>query len=123
MVPCRRHTAIPASTVADFPPACHPSPMGAKTGYDALMERVCVGLGFCGTIKNRQPLHVDLIIPPSGPVTAEQFAEWVFLADNVNPNSASERWQKLKGQIRAAFIEHMGGEVVDAAELRWSSVS
>jgi hypothetical protein len=78
------------------------------------------GPGFCGTVKEGQPLHVDSIIPPSGPVTADQFVEWVFLADNMNPNSEPEKWQKLKDQIRAAFIEHMGREVVDAAELRWS---
>jgi len=28
-------------------------------------------------------------------------------------------WQRAKAAIRAAFIEHMGAEVADAAALRW----
>ena len=51
-----------------------------------------------------------------------QFVEWVFLADNLNPNAEPERWQPHKAAIRAAFVEHMGGEVVDAAQLRWNDV-
>jgi len=95
--------------------------MSAKTGYDALMEVVCVKCGFCGCIKDDMPLHVDFFIPPSGPVTVDQFVEWVFLADNQNPNSELERWQAHKDIFRAAFIEHMGGEVVDAERLQWSN--
>lgn len=96
--------------------------MAEKTGYDALMERVCVGLGFCGCVKHGKPLHVDDFIPPSGPVTADQFVEWVFLADNMNPNADPKRWDPTKQGIKAAFIEHMGGEVVDAKALRWSNL-
>jgi len=94
--------------------------MTEKTGYDALMDRVCVGLGFCGCIKNGKPLHVDDLIPGDGPVTADQFVEWVFLADNMNPNADPKRWTPIKQQIKAAFVEHMGSEVVDAAALRWT---
>ena len=90
-----------------------------KTGYDALMDEVCVGLGFCGCIKRGRPLHVDRFIPTSGPVRADQFAEWVFLADDMNPNSKPERWEKIRAKIEAAFFRHMGGDVVDASLLRW----
>jgi hypothetical protein len=89
-------------------------------GYDQLMHVVCVEWGFCGCDKHDQPLHVDLIIPSKGPVTADQFVEWVFLADDLNPNSDPERWQRHKVAVRAAFIEHMGAEVVDATQLRWN---
>ncbi|WP_035034748.1 hypothetical protein [Caulobacter sp. AP07] len=92
----------------------------AKTGYDALMHVVCAEQGFCGCTKHGLPLHVDLFIPPRGPVTADQFVEWVFLADDQNPNSDLARWQGCKDAIRAAFVEHMGGEVVDAERLQWS---
>ncbi|NEX94907.1 hypothetical protein [Caulobacter sp. 17J65-9] len=92
--------------------------MMIKTGYDALWDVVCVTWGFCGCVKNDKPLHVDDLIPPSGPVSADQFVEWVFLADNLNPNSEPEKWQRHRAAIRAAFIEHMGGEVVDADRLR-----
>lgn len=91
-----------------------------KTGYDALMDEVCVGLGFCGCIKRGRPLHVDRFIPSSGPVRADQFAEWVFLADDMNPNSKPERWEKIRAKIEGAFVRHMGAAVVDASLLRWS---
>ena len=90
----------------------------AKGGYDALMHEVCVVWGFCGCLKDGEALHVDLLIPPNGPVTADQFVEWVFLADGMNPNVDVERWRPHKDAIRAAFIEHMGAEEVDAANLR-----
>lgn len=93
-----------------------------KTGYDALMHEVCAVWGFCGCIKESRPLHVDFLIPPEGPVTADQFVEWVFLADNLNPNSEPERWKRQKAAIRAAFVEHMGAEVVDARRLQWSGL-
>jgi hypothetical protein len=92
----------------------------SKTGYDALMDEVCVGLGFCGCIKRGRPLHVGRFIPSSGPVRADQFAEWVFLADDMNPNSKPERWEKIRAKIEAAFVRHMGSDVVDAGLLRYS---
>jgi hypothetical protein len=55
-------------------------------------------------------------------VTADQFVEWVFLADDMNPNSEPEKWMRHKAAIRAAFIEHMGAEVVETSRLRWSDV-
>jgi hypothetical protein len=96
--------------------------MTDKNGFDALMDDVCVRWGFCGSMKHREHLHVTLIIPPDGPVTADQFVEWVFLAENMNPNNDLERWQKHKDNIRAAFVRHMGAEMVDARRLRYSSV-
>lgn len=92
--------------------------MTGKTGYDALMDEVCVRLGFCGCIKNGEPLHVDRFIPSNGPVSADQFVEWVFLADDVNPKVDPMRWDRIKHQIRAAFIKHFGGSIVDAKRLR-----
>ena len=86
------------------------------------MHEVCVDWGFCGWQKHGVPLHVDLFIPPAGPVTADQFVEWVFLADNLNPNLEPERWERQKAAIRDAFVRHMGAEVVDARLLNWSNV-
>jgi hypothetical protein len=96
-------------------------PAMTKVRYDALMDEVCVGWGFCGCIKEGRALHVDFIIPSEGPVTADQFVEWVFLADDVNPNSEPDRWQRHKDAIRAAFIKHMGAEIVEARQLRYAS--
>jgi hypothetical protein len=92
--------------------------MTGMTGYNALLERICVGLGFCGCVKNGKSLHVEDIIPPDGPVTADQFVEWVFLADNMNPNDDSPPWAQIKWKIKEAFIECMGNDVVDAKFLR-----
>lgn len=94
-----------------------PSPMNEKSGYDALMHDVCVQLGFCGSVRGGQVTHVDFIIPPDGPATADQFVEWVFLADGMNPSVDAEKWQPVKDQLRAAFIKHMGGEIVEAEQL------
>jgi hypothetical protein len=94
--------------------------MTITIGYDALMDAACAGLGFCGCVKDDRPLCVDDFIPSSGPVTADQFVEWAFLANNQNPNSEPEKWQRIKDSLRALFVEHMGGEVVDAQRLRRS---
>jgi hypothetical protein len=83
------------------------------------MEEVCVKLGFCGSVKDDKPLHVRMFIPDEGTVTADQFVEWVFLADDMDPNADLKRWQPCKDRIRAAFIACMGGESVDAHLLRW----
>lgn len=86
------------------------------------MHVVCVEWGFCGCIKHDQRLHVDQLIPSEGPVTADQFVEWVFLADDMNPNLEPEKWSRHKLAIRTAFVEHMGDIVADASQLRWSEV-
>jgi hypothetical protein len=94
--------------------------MSSKSGYDALMHEICVGLGFCGCIKGGRPLHIDRFIPSKGPVTADQFVEWVFLADDMNPNAEPKRWSDLKEKVKLAFVRYMGSEIVDAELLRWS---
>lgn len=94
--------------------------MTPNTAYDALMHEICVGMGFCGCIKDGRPLHVRKFIPSRGPVTADQFAEWVFLADDINPCAEPKHWEHLKEEIKRAFVRHMGAEVVDARLLKWS---
>lgn len=86
--------------------------------FDALLN-VCVHLGFCGCIKDGEPLHVTDFIPAEGTVTADQFVEWVFLADNLNPNLDPKRWKKIRNTIRGAFVFHMGADATDAKNLWW----
>ena len=88
-------------------------------GYDALMHEACVTWGYCGCVKHGQPLHVDLLIPPSGPVTADQFIEWLIIADDVNPNLPHHT--RMKRALREVFIATMGSDTVDASMLRWST--
>lgn len=40
------------------------------------------------------------------------------MADNLNPNLPE--FERHKAALTEAFVAHMGGEVVDAALLRWS---
>jgi hypothetical protein len=85
----------------------------ANSQYAALLTDVCVGLGYCGCVKNGEALHVDDFIPDAGPVTATQFADWVVLAEGMTPSTNPH----LK-DIRRAFVRHMGADVVDAKLLR-----
>lgn len=90
----------------------------SETGFDALMHDACVVWGFCGCMKDGEPLHVTQFIPPRGPVHANQFVEWLLLADNVDPNLP--RYERHKAALLASFVTNMGSEVVDATLLRWS---
>lgn len=92
--------------------------MTIETGFDALMTFTCVRMGYCGCIKNEQAFDVTLLIPDRGVVTADQFAEWVLLADNTNPNT--ECRSNIRKAIRDSFVEHMGSEVVDASRLQYT---
>lgn len=94
--------------------------MTSETGFDALMTFTCVNYGYCGCVKKEQAFNVTLLIPECGVVTAHQFADWVFLADNQNPNTDSRVWLKHKKALRDAFVEHMGSEVVDASRLQYT---
>lgn len=85
-----------------------------QSRYSVLLNEVCVGLGYCGSTRDGRHFHVDDFIPDAGMVTADQFAEWVVLADSLNPSTSSD----LKA-IRRAFIRHMGADSVDAKLLRW----
>ena len=92
----------------------------ALAGFERLMDIACPGWGFCGCMKRGEPLHVTDFIPSYGPVTADQFVEWLFLADDMNPNSDPEKWAGHKAALREAFVSCMGAEVVDATKLWWS---
>ena len=60
-----------------------------------------------------------MLIPPTGPVHASQFAEWLILADNLNPNLPD--YASHKAALIEAFVAHMGAETVDASFLCWSN--
>lgn len=93
--------------------------MAEKPGYNALMHECCVGRGWCGSVVDGKPLHVDMFIPDSGPVTADQFADWIFAAEGVDPMANAEKWQEHADGLRDAFVRHMGSAIVDARALKW----
>lgn len=95
--------------------------MTNEVGFDALMTFTCTEMGYCGCIKNNNTLHITLLIPDSGLVTANQFADWVLLADNVNPNVENDNWLHHKDMLKAKFIEYMGADTVEASKLRYTS--
>lgn len=84
------------------------------------MHEVCIQRGWCGGFVDGKPTHVDDFIPESGRVTAEQFVDWLFRADGMDPTIEIGQWQKHKDGLKNAFIHHMGADVVDASVLKWS---
>ncbi len=81
--------------------------------------RVLRRLGWCGCIKDGKPLHVTDFIPETGPVSADQFARWLIMADGLDLDQVSSseirRWVR---QLKAVFVKHMGADVIDASKLR-----
>jgi len=59
--------------------------MKSKSAYNALLNEICVGLGFCGSIVDGEPQHVDKFIPDQGTVSADEFVDWVFMAEGWEP--------------------------------------
>lgn len=102
---------------------CHAPAMAATGGIEALMQVVaaewCLGrvMHEDGEVSN-----VTQLIPRTGKVTADQFVDWVFQASNKDPRDPTPMWQRARVAIRAAFVRHMGGEIVDAEALRWDVV-
>lgn len=92
--------------------------MKTIAGYDALIHEVCVDRGWCGGLVDGQPSHVDFFIPETGHITAEQFVDWLFLAEDMDPAAEPEKWQKHKDGLREAFVRHMGADTVDASLLK-----
>ena len=93
--------------------------MGRPNAFDGMMHEFCVGLGWCGCVKDGKPLHVTDFIPETGPVSADEFARWLIMADGLDPDQLSvseiRRWIP---QLKAVFVKHMGADVIDASNLR-----
>ena len=90
-----------------------------RTRFEALVHEVCVERGWCGGALEGRPCHVTDFIPENGPVAADQFVDWLFMADGMDPTAEPEKWQQHKEDLRHAFVRHMENVVVDARRLRW----
>lgn len=86
-----------------------------SAAYDKLLEDVCVRLGFCGSIVDGQPLHVDQFLPQTGTLTDEDFADAVFNAEGWDADGSEAR--RFRSSVRDAFVRHMGGAEIDASML------
>jgi hypothetical protein len=99
------------------------SPIGPMTergemtsAYNALLNEVCVRLGFCGAVVDGAPCHVDLLLPEHSRVSADAFATLVFRAGGWDPDGPGAH--EFRRPIRDAFVRHMGAAEVDVALLR-----
>jgi hypothetical protein len=87
--------------------------------YNALQHDVCVGQGWCGGYANGKPAHVDDYIPEGGLVSADQFIDWLFIAEGYDPMSEPTKALEHRKLLRKLFVKHMGSEIVDASILKW----
>ena len=83
------------------------------------MHEVCVERGWCGSIVNGEPCHVDHFIPEAGPVSANQFVDWLLMAEGIDTNAEPEKWHEHQEVLRDAFVRHLGSEAVDTSVLKW----
>ena len=95
------------------------APRGETSAYNRLMHEVCVGHGWCGGIVDGAPSHVDDFVPEKGPVTADQFVDWLFLAEGVDLVEEHDRWADQKTALIGAYVRHLGSDRVDASRLKW----
>lgn len=88
--------------------------------YSRLMSIVCGRFGYCGSLSDDgAPRHVDDYIPASGPVSADQFIDWLILAEGMDPST----WTRGdRRPLREAFITVMGAETVDAGRFKSAPV-
>jgi hypothetical protein len=93
--------------------------MSGDAGYNTLIYDICARMGWCGSVVDGKPRHVDHYIPGNGEVSADQFVEWVFLAEGYHPHeNGEERTNRHRIALRETFIRHMGSEMIDAQRLK-----
>jgi carbonic anhydrase/acetyltransferase-like protein (isoleucine patch superfamily) len=85
-------------------------------GFEGLMDFACVTMGCCGSIKDGEPIHVTDLIPRSGPVTADQFIDWLVEAEDMTLEAYPAAHRE---KLRESFVANMGAPIVDASRLRW----
>lgn len=86
------------------------------TPFDLLLADVCVRLGFCGGLVNGTLRHVTDLLPSTGAVTAEEFAELAISAESdvKSPPDKHLRWASV---LSEAFVKHMDADAVPAEAL------
>lgn len=85
--------------------------------YDLLLWNMCVGGGFCGGLSKGEPISVNMLLPATGMVSAEDFAALALRGegDGGSPPAHVERWTAF---LRDKFIEYMGRSSVPVEELK-----
>jgi hypothetical protein len=85
-----------------------------RTAYEKLLEEVCVRLGFCGSVVDSRPMHVDEFLPHEGVVTSDEFANALFKAEGWDPDGSEAR--KFRSSVRDAFVRNMGGTRMETGQ-------
>src|SRR5215467_12440013 len=81
--------------------------MGRPNAFDGMMYELIVGLAWsCRSIKNGKPLSVTDFIPETGPVSADQFARWVIMAEGLDPDQ--KKIQTPDTPAKGSFRETYG---------------
>jgi hypothetical protein len=83
-----------------------------------LLWDICVQLGFCGGIVEGKPTHVQDLIPGSGFISAQAFAELAISAEGGEPETDEARLRHWRDILAAKFVEHLGGAVAPVEALR-----
>ena len=85
--------------------------MGRPNKFDGMMHEFCVGLGFCGSVRDGKPLHVTDFVPEAGTVSADEFVQWIISAEGLEGYDDARH-------LKEVFIKHMGTVAVDVSNLR-----
>jgi hypothetical protein len=85
--------------------------------FERLLWDICVNLGFCGGLVKGEPTHVSDLLPESGPIGADAFADLVLSAEGDEPfaDEARLRW---RDRLAAKFVEHLGAPAVPVELLK-----
>ncbi|MEO0551146.1 MAG: hypothetical protein AAFZ91_14590 [Pseudomonadota bacterium] len=93
--------------------------MAKPNKFDGMMHEFCVEQGWCGSIVDGKALHVTDFIPENGPVTADEFVDWLIKADGLDPGEGSSQVKRWKSKLKVIFIKHMGSDCIEASTLAW----
>jgi hypothetical protein len=91
--------------------------MPNRRDFDRLMRAICAGYGYCGSLHEGWYSHVTDFIPAEGTVTADEFVDWVLLADR-EPTHGDPRRMVMRERLRSCFIGYLGSPFVNAKKLR-----
>ena len=94
-------------------------PMPNRPDFDGLMRAVCTGYGYCGSLQDDGFVHLTDFFPERGKVTAEQFVDWLFMAEGDQRPMGSPSAMMMREKIRNCFIGYMGSDYVNARKLRY----
>ncbi|GGY36088.1 hypothetical protein GCM10007148_00240 [Parvularcula lutaonensis] len=91
-----------------------------RSPFGQLMRRLCPDLGLCGTVRRGKPLHVSMLIPREGRISADEFACLAILADGGNPFDSRAKSSRHRSRIAQYFVECFDAEWAHVSELTYS---